>query len=488
MTDVAGAPDEAAGGQGRWIFASRLVAQIAQLLIFLVAARFLAPADFGGFALLQAVAAFLAMLAAAGWREYIMATGSGRAAVNHALTLSAISGLIMGVAGLLGAAATHVLAADASLTKLTVVFAGVVLAAPVVASYSGVLVRGQRIAQLSFASIAGELAGLAAAISALVAGWGVVALGLGKLVTQVVILAIAAPASNWRFEWTLASGEGRAIIARSGQILASRAIGFVNGNGATFVIGAFLGAHSLGLYRAAERLVSAVAELVCEPLRTIGWARFSRFSAIAEEDARREAARREAEYLTPLYILVTAPVFVGLALVSEDLVRLALGPQWTEASSVATIFALAALAITPTLLSEPLLSAVGRIDRLPGVLAISSTASIAILAATSPFGLHAAAIASPVSAVVSMTLVARLLARSSGVDWFASLKHAAPVVGALLALATVATLVSHILQSSTESAFAAARLGAVAVAGAGAYVAALAVLRASMLRSALALI
>ncbi|MGE0409762.1 MAG: hypothetical protein AB7P23_10955, partial [Amphiplicatus sp.] len=85
--DLAIADDpETKRGSGRWVLASRVTVQASQLIIFLAAARFLTPAEFGVFALVQAYSVLLFLFAAAGWREFVMSWTGEERAVDQAIT------------------------------------------------------------------------------------------------------------------------------------------------------------------------------------------------------------------------------------------------------------------------------------------------------------------------------------------------------------------------------------------------------------------
>lgn len=474
-------------GAGRWVFASRVAVQVSQLVIFLAAARFLTPEAFGVFALVQAFSVLLFLAAAAGWREFVMSWTGEERGVDQAITYAILGGAGMMLAGFAAAGVLSRFLVDPTAPALLALFSGCVLLSPIASAYSGVLVRRHRIAGLSLVTIAAELVGLAVSVGTLFLGWGVFALGAGKLAVQLVMLAGVAGLAKRPFRPALRAGHGRAILAISGQILANRLIGYVQSNGSTFIVGAFLGPASVGFYRAAERLVSAVAELVMEPLRLIAWVRFRQAAGQAAPDGAVKAhLAAEATRILPLFIVLAAPVFVGLALVSGELVALLLGEVWRPAGGVAAILALGALAAIPNTTTEPLLSLGGEIRRLPPVLLFNAAVAVAALAALGKFGLIAAALANPAAGVIGVAAIAWLLKKYVGVDWAAALRRAAPAALALAALVCAVLGARSLAAGADLPTY--AGLGLEIAAGAGAYLAALAIVRRRLLRSALALI
>lgn len=87
-------------GGGIWVTVSRVLAQLIQFVIFMVAARILQPAEFGIFALVAAVIVFLNQLAIAGWSEYILNWQGEVARLRHALFVACVAGAFLAVAGL----------------------------------------------------------------------------------------------------------------------------------------------------------------------------------------------------------------------------------------------------------------------------------------------------------------------------------------------------------------------------------------------------
>ncbi len=442
MSEASDAPDGSAPrasaiGMGGWSFASRAIAQGVQLIIFVVAARVLTPAEFGVFALVHAVSVLLSVIAWAGWREFVMSWSGPDRAIDQAFALSLLSGVAMAGAGFLAAGALALWMDDASAPALMAILAVCVFLSPVTGTLSGILVRSGRVADLSIASIVAELVGLAVAVFGLLAGWGVLALAAGKLAMQAINLAGVAIRANWRFRPTFTAGFSPNIIEMSRQILANRVITFFQANGATFVVGGFLGAANVGFYRAAERVLSAVSELIFEPMRLIAWVKYRSAADHAGEGGLNVALRAQVGKLLPLLILAAAPVFIGLALVADEVVTVVLGPQWAPAGPVLTILALGSLLMIPTVGIEALLSVAGQIRRLPPVLTFNAAVMLVSLLMFARFGLIATAFAQLSALFLATCASIWVQTRSIGADWRLALANVAPVPPALAAMAAV---------------------------------------------------
>jgi len=491
----AGAGDSANGGAGGrpsvvgaggWALGARAVAQIAQLALFIVAARVLNPADFGLFALVQAASVLLFVVAAAGWREFIMGWGGNPRAVNQAITLSIFSGYAMAFIGL-GVAYTAVLRFEAPVVgALSAILSLTVLISPITNAFGAILVRRGDLRAMSVSTILAEIFGLAVGVWALMEGWGILALGVSKLAMQFLNLIGVMLAARWPVKLLLRGGYGSKIIEVSRQILAHRVISFVSSNAGVFIVGSFLGIFAVGLYRAAERVVSSIAELIFEPLRLVGWMMFRNAADKAKSaDGTREELTREASFFLPLLIIFASPIFVGLAVVAEDIIVVLLGEAWRGAAPVASLLAVSALLMVPTVATEPLLTMTGKINRLPPVALFNAIVAVVVLFAFVQFGLLAAAAARLVASAVTMLTAVWLQDRYAKAPWWRTIKMAAPVYTALVAL--VAAVVGARMLMANYEVLLAVKLAIEVGVGAVAYFVVLYVIRPSYLRSALGL-
>ena len=489
MSDSAGPASDDTGqpssaGAGRWIFLSRIFVQASQLIIFLVAARVLAPAEFGVFALVQAFSLLLFMLAAAGWRELVISWMGSDDDINQIVTYAFIGGIAMFGVGVISAGGLSIFLDNAEAPVLLVLFSVCVLLSPIATVFGGILVRKSRVNDFAIATIIAEVLGFGVAIAGLMTGWGVLALAAGKMAVQLVLTILVYWRTDWPYRITLRGAHSREFLATSSQILANRVIGYLQSYGTTFIVGAFLGPAGVGFFRAAERVVSSVAELVMEPLRMIAWVQFRRAAdrAGSPENVPAELSV-EARHFLPLFIVAAAPVFVGLAVVSGDVVSTVLGPKWGPAGPVAMILALTALTAIPRAVAEPLLSLSGEIRRLPLILAVNAVVTIALMLVMGSHGLVALALASLFAGTISLGTTSWLVQKYTGIRWSEAAIQSLPALAALAAM-TLAVYGTGWF-SDTQAFPLLVALGAQIVVGALVYVLTILAIRPGMLISVL---
>jgi O-antigen/teichoic acid export membrane protein len=486
MSSPAGKDRKRRGGgmasAGGSALAARVVAQIAQLAIFIFAARTLAPADFGIFALVAAVSAFLFVLGAAGWREFILAWGGSERAVNQAITYSVLSGYLLTLIGVACAAVAALIYHSPVISHLIVTLSATLLLAPVTNTLGAILVGRGEVAALSLVTIIAELAGLAAGVAGLMAGWGIVALGVSKLAMQFVSLVGVWIFARWPIKIILRGGYQRQILEISRSILETRIIGFFSANASTFIVGWFLGVASVGYYRAAERVVSAVSEILFEPLRLVIWMVFRQAADRADSPGGvRDNLARESNLIFPLLILCAAPVFIGTSIVADDLVGVLLGAQWLPAAPVVSILALGGLMMTPSIVNEPLLTINGKVNILPKVSLFNAAVMVVIFLTFTQFGLMAAAFARLGASAAVMASSFWVQVKHADAPWWGVIKNISPVYTGIVALVIVVSFAGHWLtgQDFTMS----QRLGAEVAVGVVAYLAVIFLVRPSFLRT-----
>lgn len=465
---------------------ARIIAQGAQLALFLVAARILAPADFGLFSLAVAASGLLFVIGAAGWNQFVLGWGGDERATAQAIAYAALGGYILAVIGVILAAVALFVFSAPEFSILILTFAASLLVGPLTFALGGVLVRKGAVMQLSSIIVMAEILGLAAGVAGLMAGWNFIALGVAKVVTQLVHFAGVALIARQPIRLVLNGGYASEIFEVSRAILSNRIISFVSANSSTFLIGAFLGVASVGYFRAAERVVLAVSEMLFEPMRLIAWMVFRQAADDGETQGEvRELLAQESRFFFPLLILCAAPVFVGLAIVSDDLVNVFLGERWAPAGPVVTVLALAGLLYTPSIANEPLMTIAGKSRVLAPVALFNAASTIVIFLAFTQFGLMAAAYCRLGAAAITLCTSLWMQSKHAGAAWWAAAKTAAPVYAGLVGL-VIAVFFSS-LWLSRQGLGAVSHLGIEVLIGIVGYFLMILMVRPSFLRNTLSL-
>lgn len=335
------------GKGSAWISATRGLVNLLGLLSTIVLARLLAPSDFG----LVALGTTMMLLVTA-----ITDMSLAQALVHHrdptdehmhtAWTLGVLRGLILG--GLF--AATGPLMADFfrddRLPSVMMVL-GCSIALSGAANPRRVLLQRQLIFWQDFLlNVSQKLIGVVVSIAVAVIYHSYWALLVGTLAGQIAQVGISYTAMPYRPR--LSVRHFKDLWSFSLWLSLTQIINTINWNFDQILIGKFLGPTALGFYTVGNNLATMPTRESTQPLtRTL-------FPAFAHLRHDPERLRRAYQRVQALVTAVALPLGVGMAVVAEPLVLLAMGQKWLPA--VLVIQAIASVVALQTIgsLSQPL--------------------------------------------------------------------------------------------------------------------------------------
>lgn len=400
---------------GFWTVIERITAQAGQLIVFIAAARILGPAEFGVFALVSAVAILLLRVAEFGWAQFIMSWDGGDLRARQTLMVAIFSGLGVGLLGLTAAGIMYALGAGATMVALFSLFSVWLLLATTSSAQKGIMIRQDKLKWSAAAETSGEIIATGVALLGLFSGLGVLSLALGRLAFQATHLTVSFVATRLPPALGLKRAELRDILTFSWNLFLTRMIMNLRTYMATFIIGGFLGPAAVGYYRAAERLVGAMAEVVAVPTEVLAWSLFRR-ARDQEGGSITGFHARAAEFFKVLFALAV-PVFVWIAIMGPELVATILGHEWLPAVPVVAILALSRIIILPGHATEAILSLAGEIRRLVPFSLVYLVLGIALILAGAQFGLMGVAWAQVGIAVVVACVTFFLQVRYGAIRW-----------------------------------------------------------------------
>lgn len=422
----------AALGDGAVTMVERVISQVAQFAIFITAARVLGPAEFGVFALVSACAILLFRVAEFGWAPFIMAWSGDSTVPRQVVFIAAVCGAVIAGLGLVGAHLSGRFGIGAEAVRLMEFFALWVMLATISSAQKGVMIWQNRMKASAFCEIIGELAGLAVAVGALLTGWGLLSLAFGRLVYQVTHLALSFRVTRMTPLPGLRGQVLRELWTFSAQIFASRMFIYVRLYLATFIVGGFLGAAAVGYYRAADRLVNAVAELIVVPGQLLAWTRLRIARDAGDEAGRADRIVASLRGFLKVLFAIGTPVFLWLICMSDELIHGLLSAEWQAAAPLVAILAVSRLLFVFGLVTEPLMSVAGHARVLPVFTGVVFAISTALTFAAVHFGLYALAWSQVAIAAFVLAATAWIFRRYAGLDWNAVLRD---ISGTLLPLA-----------------------------------------------------
>ena len=364
----------------------RLVSQVSQFAVFVLAARLLGPVEFGTFAIVSACAILLLRLAEAGWAPFIMTRSDGDNTPYQVVMIAVLSGFAFAAVGFAGTLAAKGFGLAPDLTALSMLFCLWIALATVFTAQKGVLIWLNRIKTAAIIEITSELVGGAVTVICLFQGAGVLSLVYGRLTYQGTALILSFAFTRRIPAWGLPATVRQELWTFSVQILSSRMLINVRLHFITLALGAFLGPIAVGYFRVAERLVGAAYELVAVPGQLLAWTLLRRARDAGQVEGR--AARIEQQVARHLKVLMAigTPLFLWLSVMHGEIVAGLLGPEWQPAGVLVAILALCPILMLPGILTEPLLSICGQTRRLPAFTAIIFAVSVGATCVAAPLG------------------------------------------------------------------------------------------------------
>ncbi len=398
----------AGGGTALIAMAARVSGQFAMVAVTLVATRHLAPADFGIFAIAGALVMLARTMLYTGPFEYLLKLShdaeeqQGAGACLAATVLVALGWIALLVA--LGLAAPFVFKGG-EVAHVILALAPSVLLGALAAFAESLMLRGGAVRRYYGITVLAEVGAGLAAIVLLAAGWGIWALVL-QIYARTLLMALALGALGPPLALAVPRRTRVVDVLRwSASRFGSVLVTFLANYSGDLVLGMVFSPAASGLYRAANRMVTALADMFVQPAGMLA------LTTLAAERARgeREGSPGAWPRLAGLFAVLGWPALAMLALFAHRVVPLALGPAWAAAAPVVTVFCVARMAalLAAVATAELIVS-----DRQGRVLAVQSiaamaTAGLTILAA--PYGALGAALAATLVAIlaaVALTLIA----------------------------------------------------------------------------------
>jgi O-antigen/teichoic acid export membrane protein len=324
----------------------------------MVMARLLEPRDFGLVNMVTAVTGVLTL-----FRDFGLSAASIQKAEvsdEQASTLFWINLAVGGALTILAAALGPFMARfyhEPRLTVVTAVLAAGFLINSAAAQHIATLYRQLRFGVMSGIDVVSLFVGIIVGIAMAYTGHGYWSLVWMSLTPTLVSTPAFWIASRW-IPSRPRRGVGLGSLVRfGGTITLNGVIIYLANNADKVLLGRFWGATAVGIYGRAYTLISVPNDNLNSAVGGVA------FSALAR--LQNDVTRMKSYFLKGYSVLLalTIPVIVTCALFSDDIVRVALGPKWSDA---AIIFRLLAPTILVFALINPLgwfLLSTGRVIR-----------------------------------------------------------------------------------------------------------------------------
>ncbi|CAN5261090.1 lipopolysaccharide biosynthesis protein [soil metagenome] len=309
--------------------------QSISLIVFMVLARIVAPADIGLYAIVAIVITLM---------QVFLDTGVGDAIVQRSeidaehLDAGFWSNMALSVALALAAAVLAgpiaALFGEPDLRRLLPVASLIIVLGSLSTVQQALLKRNLDFKPLAIRTLSSILVAGALGIWMARTGHGVWAL----IAQQITEKAIGTIQLWWRSDWrprlAFSRPHARDLLPYSANMIGTRALVFLQKQFDRFFVGLLLGPVALGLYTLAGRILDSFSSILFDGVAMASVSTFARLQG--EADRLREAVFLVCRFSS----LIGFPCFVGLALVAPDLIRAVFGAKWDGTAEVLRVLAL----------------------------------------------------------------------------------------------------------------------------------------------------
>ncbi|HWT72785.1 MAG TPA: lipopolysaccharide biosynthesis protein [Oxalicibacterium sp.] len=184
---------------------------------------------------------------------------------------------------------------------------------------------------LAIRSFLSVIAGGAVGIGMAYAGYGVESLIAQQLVTSLSEFALLWTIVKWKPGFAVSRASLKELLHYSKYVALTATTNFANQNSDQFFVTYYLGAAAAGFYATGKRITNTLNIVISTALLRVSLPAFSR---LQDSDAE---LRSTYLHSTGVTAMVTAPLFVGLAVLSHDVVLLLLGEKWLPSVPVMQI-------------------------------------------------------------------------------------------------------------------------------------------------------
>jgi O-antigen/teichoic acid export membrane protein len=378
-----------------WKISAEVVTQVTRLVLLLILARLLVPAEFGLASIVLAFALFVQLFADLGLGAALIQaprlTEVDRSTVFWTSLPLGLGWTVLGI-GLSWPLAS--IYGEPSLQPLFAAFSICFLLASLTSVPNALLIREMHFRALEIRVIAGTLCGASIAVALAFGGFGAWAIVGGEIANRAVSLVTIWVQSRWRPKLVFSRRKLREQFAYGGTLFGAYLLLQFAQTLQSLMVGRFLGATALGRLTVSQTLVYLPFNRVAGPIQEV---MFPAFSRMQDEPAR---IMRALNRINQVIASIAFPTLAGLAILAPEFTAVVLGPKWTGTEDVIRVLAIAGMALALQRVNFSVLSARGYTGLIMwvGAGALGSTA-VAILVSY-PYGLVAT-----VGALAAQTLV-----------------------------------------------------------------------------------
>lgn len=384
--------------------------QVFNLIVFIIVARILSPAEIGRFAIAMIFYELARLVVVNGLPTTLTRSPELTDELKDTIFITTIgAGCIIAtvavlfqapIAATLGAAGSGSVVAALALT-LPIAAAG--------ASHMALNLREFGHRALAIRSVLSGIVGGGIALVAVFNGAGLWALVFQRVAIEVIGAAVSFASYRWipglRFSFrTLKAQAGLAASISATQLVWVALI-----RSQDLIIGRTLGPAMVGVYRTAWKSIEMVAQGVVVPIGNVA------VPVLTRVQTDPTAFERAFLGMTSAAVSLALPAVIGMGLTAHDLIPIVYGAQWTQAVPVLQVLSLLMIPLSLNQFIGQSLTVLGRSKALLVIALIQSVLSVSACIFAARFGITAVALAFVVADYIGMGAQLMIFQKASGI-------------------------------------------------------------------------
>lgn len=414
-----------------WSGLNALLPAASGLIVFLVVSRVVSPEEFGFVAFAVAIVGAIGAFSPAGFGDALVQRSDlGSSHLNATFWLCLLWSVVLYVLAVALAGPLSILLNDPMLAVLMPVIGLRLILDLAAVVPTALLSRKMEFRQLAVRTLISSVVSLAACLLVLWMGYGFWALVMSQLIGALVVCAVSWLSISWRPTWGIDRQALRDLTGFGGFASGSRLITTINVD--QLMIGAFMGSTTLGLFYFARRIFQMLNDVLTGALAAVSYPLLS--SMQAEPEKLRET------YLATAFLssALSFPIFIGFALVADQIVPLVFGSQWQGAIPALQAFCAIGLLSCIGILQAALIRAKGRADWWMWYQVVKQVLTVLVVLALFPFGISAVVIGIAIMTWLVWPFVANAVGRMIDLPLHHYLaQFIPPLLGSLIMAAVV---------------------------------------------------
>jgi O-antigen/teichoic acid export membrane protein len=422
----------------KWSAIQNWTSQILSLLVFLLLARLLQPADFGLVALASVFVVVLSTLSNQGFAQAIIQRQDLEPEhLDSAFWINTGIGAFLALGLFFSAPFIAVMFTQPELASVLRYLSLTLIFNSLVGVHTGILSRDFHFKALALRSIFSSFVGGSVGIYMAYNGFGVWALVGQQLSSSFLGMLVLWFASPWRPGIQIKYKHCLELFSFGSNILGISLLGLVNRRLPDLLIGGFLGPVALGIYTIADKVFTVLTKLLVGTLSNIALPTFSRMQG--------DIGRMRNAYYSAVQVtsVICFPVFAGVLVTAPDLIPAVFGAQWTESAAVTQYLMVVGLLYAVGYFNTPMMLALGHPKVILRLNVANTTLNIIAFVVGVNFGIQVVAFAFMLRGMIVFPLGLTIVRKYTQISFRVLIRHLkGPIFSAILMVLTVLTVSS----------------------------------------------